>query len=243
MLVAASVRLATHLNAVRHGLIGVDVAARTVVADQVAHHVVDTDGLLGLDPFGANELASAVSAATMLINSDWMICLPRPGAPAGLSGPGLAAAIDTGVGVIPVSGGVVMLPVAVGKAIQWSVHAAGRAGPVPDSYEAERVLSETILLAGHQLAELTVAESLLPDRHGRDRRGAGSPVALAPGYPARKRIAADRSLRLLTACDSAMADDTGVVSSFELQTRSRLLRRLRDAAADALAAAVVWPEG
>ena len=235
--VLAAVRLVGFLNALRHGEVSAEVAARSVIGDDVAHHVVDTDGLLGLDPVRASDLDPALTAVGLFVDSDWLLCLPRPGAPAGLGGAALAAALANGVAVAPVRGGVVFVPHAVGAAIQWAVLAGTRVGPLPQAYEAERALAETIVAAGRQLAGLAIE----PPAGGRRTRQTLSPVLLAPGYPSRHLHAADRAWRLFHACSVAIDDESGQLSSYEVASRFAVLRTVRDCAADALTAACVWP--
>ncbi len=233
----AAVRLVAFLNAVRHGAVSAEVAARSVVGEDVAHHVVDADGLLGLDPLRANDLDSALATVGLFVDSDWLICLPRPGAPAGLGGAALTAAMAAGVAVAPEHGTVVFVPHAVGAAVQWVALGGTRVGPLPQTYDAERALTETIVAAGRQLAGL----DLEPPGGGRRSRRTITPVQLAPGYPSRNRHAADRAWQLFHACSTAIADESGQLSSFEVEARFGVLRKVRDAAADALTAACVWP--
>ena len=56
MLVSAAFALTVHLNACRHSAISAEVGARGVIGDYTAHHVIDAEGLLGLDPLRATEL-------------------------------------------------------------------------------------------------------------------------------------------------------------------------------------------
>lgn len=235
--VLAAVRLATFLNALRHGAVSTEVAARSVVGDDVAHHVVDADGLLGLDPLRANDLEAALTAVGLFTDDDWLLCLPRPGAPAGLGGPALSSALDPGVAVAPGRGGVVFVPHPVGAAVQWLVQPGTRVGPIPQTYDAERALSETVIAAGRQLAGL----QLEPAGGGRRSRQPTSPIQLAPGYPSRNRHSADRAWLLFHACSAALDDESGQLSSYEMESRFTVLRNVRDAAAGALAAACVWP--
>ena len=63
----------------------------------------------------------------------------------------------------------------------------------------------------------------------------------APGYPPRRRVAADRAARLLVACEYALDTDGAAISSYESISRRRELEAVRDAARDALVAAVRPP--
>lgn len=238
--VLATVRLVSHLNAVRHGTVSPEVAARGIVGPDVAHHVVDEHGLLGLDPLRANELQPAITAALLLVQDDWLLCLPRPGRTYGVRGPGLQAALDAGAAAVPGAGTLLLAPRLVGRAVQWTVHPADRGGPIPDAHEAERTLSETVLEAGRALSDLDLAPAGPPGRRPRAGRQP-DPVGLAPGYPARQATAVQRAWRLYDACERALDDEGGAISSFEMTSRREVLRRVHDASADALVAACTWP--
>ena len=131
------------------------------------------------------------------------------------------------------------MPLAVGPAVQWRLYRAERPAAPPSPYEAERALSETILSAGRTLAQLDVAGNpgptaeLLLDLPG--------DLGPAPGYPPRRRVAADRAARLLLAADSALQHDGASLSSYEVAIRRRELEAVREAARDALVSAVSGP--
>jgi len=118
--------------------------------------------------------------------------------------------------------------------VQWRVHAAARPFAPPTLYEAERELSEAVLRAATTLTRLDVAAGTRP------RLDDGP--ALAPGYPQRARLAADRAARLLAACDEALSTDGASITLYEAETRSRELRVVRTAAGQALCAAAGWPD-
>ena len=228
-----SLRLTAHLNAVLRFQIGVAEAAAAVLAEDVAHHVVDPDDLLGLDPAAAIPLATALPVIAAREPEMWMLALPAPGALAPLRGPAElnVAAVEVGEAVVAAGGGLALVPHAVGRGVQWRAFRAERPFAPPSSYDAERALSETVLSAGETLTRLDVGAGPRPL--------AGSAV-LAPGYSPRQRVAADRAARLLMACDSALGSDGSALSSHEAGVRARELRRLRAAAADALCAAASW---
>ncbi|TDT32884.1 hypothetical protein ACF3NT_02250 [Naumannella halotolerans] len=231
---AAAVRLAAHLNLLQRTPVSVEVAARSVVADDPAHHVVDTEGVLGLDRSAAAELDAGLAAATVLAPGPWVLALPRPGAPGLLRGPKelTAAAIEAGAAVVAAGGLCAFVPWSVGNAVQWEVFAAAPPAVPPGRYEVERALSETVLTAGRALTEIGGAAGERPD----------PPTALLPqGYPARTRLAADRAAGLLLAAEAGIEAADRAWSVHAVEVRSRELRALRDAAADALAAAVWLP--
>lgn len=228
-----SLRLTTQLNAVLRFQVGVAEAAVAVVAGDVAHHVVDPEDLLGLDPLAATPLGEALPRIAAREPEMWLLALPAPGALAPLRGPAALnlAAVEVGEAVVAAGGGLALVPHAVGRGVQWRTHRAERPFAAPSSYDAERALAETVLKAAETLTRLGVAGGNRPVDGG---------AVLAPGYSPRQRLAADRAARLLVACDAALADDGGAISVHEAEVRARELRRLRRAAADALCAAASW---
>lgn len=230
-----SVRLASHLNALNHAGMSAEVAARSITEPDVAHHVIDSDGRLGLDPLTAHPLEAALPALRMVERDSWVLALPAPGALGPLRGPRAfnEAALETGEAVVGVTAGVGLVPLRVGPAVQWRVLAAERPFTTLTPYDAERALNEIVLETAAALSSLGVAAGTRP----REDRS----VRLAPGYPSRQLVTADRAARLLQAADIALADDGGSVSLFEADRRAMLLRRLRAAASDALCAAVSFP--
>jgi len=225
--------MTANLNAVARFQVSVPEAAAAVAGRDTAHHVVDPDGLLGLDPLAATPLATALGAIAASEPEMWVLALPVPGALGPLRGPAElnGAALAVGEAVLAGSGGLALVPHVVGRGVQWRVHRAARPSAPLSSYEAERALSEAVLSAAETLARLDVAGGTWPADAGAE---------LAPGYSPRQRLAADRAARLLAACDHALGNDGSAVSSFEAEVRARELRRLRTAAGDALCAAASW---
>ncbi len=231
-----SLRLVVNLNAVLHGRLAAERAAAEVVGADVAHHLVDPEGLLGLDPFTATGLDDGFAALLGVEPDRWLLALPVPGALAPLRGPVAlnTAALVAGEAAVGESGGVALVPHRVGQAVQWRVHEAARPFAPPTLYEAERQLSEAVLRAATTLTRLDVAAGTRPSAdHG---------TALAPGYPPRARLAADRAARLLAACDEALTTDGAAITLHEAEARTRELRHVRSAAGQALCAAAGWPE-
>nr|WP_294693634.1 hypothetical protein [uncultured Friedmanniella sp.] len=228
-----SLRLTAHLNAVLRFQVSVAEATAAVVADDVAHHVVDPDHLLGLDPLAATPLAAALPAIAAWEPEMWVLALPVPGALAPLRGPTELnrAALEVGEAVVAVGGGLALVPHAVGRGVQWRAFPAEHPFAPASSYDAERALSEAVLRAAEALTRLDVAAGTRPHADG---------AGLAPGYSPRQRVAADRAARLLLACDSALSSDGAALSAHEAGIRASELRRLRAAAADALCAAASW---
>ena len=232
----ASVRLTRQLNATtRQGgdtATGADRAAAAVLGCDVAHHVLDPDGVAGLDPIRSTVLQDAWPHLTGRERRGWLLALPAPGRLGVLRGPAQLnrAALAAGSAVLGIASNVALVPVRVGPALQWRLHRAENPAPPPTAYEAERALSETILSAGRTLARLDVASGQEPD--------AEPDLGPAPGYTPRQRAAAERSARLLVACQTALDHDGASLSSYEAAARRRELEAVRDAARDALCAAV-----
>jgi len=231
-----SLRMTVNLNAVVRFQVSVADAAAAVVGADVAHHVVDPDGLLGLDPLRATPLEVALGTIAACEPEMWVLALPVPGSLGPLRGPAELnrAALEVGEAVLAGSGGLALVPHVVGRGVQWRVHAAVRPFPPPSSYDAERTLSEAVLSAAKTLARLDVAGGARPPEVAAE---------LAPGYSPRQRVAADRAVRLLHACDFALGSDGTAITSHEAEVRARELRRLRNAAGDALCAAATWMNG
>ncbi len=230
----AAVRLTANLNSLLHRQQRVEQAERGIRGDDVAHHVVDPSGVLGLDPIAATPLDDALEALIRAESEGWFLALPVPGVLAPLSGPPAlnSAALDSGEAVVASSGGIGLVPHTVGSAVQWEVFAARRPQPPATPYEAERMLSEAILTAASALTQLDVAAGPRPSGSVR--------ATLAPGYSARRQAAALRALSLVAACDAALTSDGASLSVFESDRRTAELRRVRAAASDALVAAVSW---
>ena len=235
MTLLAAVRLVTYLNAA-----GLDPTLRerapfAVQGPDLAHHVVDPQGLLGVDPWTAVPLAEVFDELLVRPVGPWLLALPGPGRLAPLQGPPelVRAALATGLAVVATGGGLALVPHQVGPALQWEVLPAERPGAVPTAYEAERELSETVLRAARELAELDVAGG---------RRPRDTALELAPGYPPRQRVAADRAARLWLACTAALDSDGSSISVYESDRRRAALRSVREAAAQALVASVSWLE-
>ncbi len=229
-----SLRLTANLNSMIRGAQTAEQAERVVVGTDVAHHVVDPDHLLGLDPLRASPLDEALGLLKTAEREAWFLGLPTPGALAPLRGPAPfnQAALAQGEAVVASTAGIGLVPFQVGSAVQWRVYAANRPFAPETPYEAERLLNETLLVAAAALARLDVGAGTRPD--------APPDIALARGYGRRQLTTAERAARLIAACDAALADDGASISSFEAETRGQELRRLRAAAKVALVSAVSW---
>ena len=229
----ASVRLTANLNSLISGQQTLEQAERAVLGPDVAHHVVDPDGVLGLDPLQASTLDAALERLGGRTQA-WFLSLPVPGSLAPLRGPAAfnAAALEHGEAVVASSAGLGLVPMRLGPAVQWRIFAAELPLAPASPYDAERALNEVILSAAAALSRLDVAAGRRPD--------APAGPLLAPGYSSRQRATAERAARLLALCDAALGHDGASISAFEADRRAGELRRVRARAGEALGAAVSW---
>ena len=229
-----SVRMTANLNSMIRGQQPIEQAERAIVGRDIAHHVVDPDGVLGLDPLQASTLDAALEALLAAEAQGWFLALPVPGSLAPLRGPTAfnLTALEQGEAVVASTAGLGLVPIRVGQAVQWRVFAAERPLAPSSPWEAEQALNEVVIEAAATLSRLDVAAGARP--------AAPSPVILAPGYGTRQRATVERAARLLAACDAALLDDGASISSFEADRRSRELRGVRAKAGEALGSAVSW---
>ncbi len=230
----ASVRMTANLNSLIRGQQTPAQAERAIVGPDVVHHVVDPDGVLGLDPLQASTLDAGLERLRDVEREGWFLALPVPGTLAPLRGPAQfnSAALEQGEAVVASSAGVGLVPLRLGPAVQWRVFHAERPLAPASPYDAERALNEVILTAAETLGQLDVAAGPRPAE-------AEGPL-LAPGYSSRQRATAERAARLLAMCDAALDHDGASISAFEAERRAGELRRVRTLAGEALGAAVSW---
>jgi hypothetical protein len=230
----ASVRMTANLNSMIRGQQRLEQAERAIVGPDVAHHVVDPDGELGLDPLQASTLDDALERLQQVERDGWFLALPVPGSLAPLRGPAAfnAAALEHGEAVVASSAGVGLVPIRVGSAVQWRVFSAERPFAPASPYDAERALNEVIITAAAALSRLDVA--------GGPRPAESAGPLLAPGYSSRQQATAERAARLLAMCDAALDHDGASISAFEAERRAGELRRVRARAGEALGSAVSW---
>jgi hypothetical protein len=229
-----AVRMSANLNSLIRGQQSIEQADRAIVGRDVAHHVVDPDGVLGLDPLQASTLDAALEALLAAELEGWFLALPVPGSLAPLRGPAPfnLAALDQGEAVVACTAGVGLVPIRVGRAIQWRIFAAEEPLAPSSPHEAERALNEVVIEAAATLSRLDVAAGARPTL--------ASGVMLAPGYSTRQQATAERAARLLAACEAALLDDGASITSFEAERRAAELRRVRAKAGEALGSAVSW---
>ena len=228
--------MTAYLNAALYHRLPAERAAAEVIGTDVAHHVIDPEGIVNLNPLRATELDDAFAALLAREPERWLLALPLPGALAPLRGPAAfnVAALEAGQAVVAAGGGTGLVPQLVGQAVQWRVFPAARPFAPLTLYEAERELGEVVLRAADTLARLDVAAG--------ERPGTSPVAALAPGYPPRAHATAARACFLLAACEAALSNDGASISLYEADTRFRELRAVRSAASQALCAAAGWPE-
>jgi hypothetical protein len=229
-----SVRMTANLNSMIRGQQSIEQAERAIVGGDVAHHVVDPDDVLGLDPLQASTLDAALDALLAAEFDGWFLALPVPGSLAPLRGPAAfnLAAVEQGEAVVASAAGLGLVPMQVGHAVQWRIFVAERPLPPSGPHEAERALNEVVIDAAATLARLDIAAGTRPE--------STAAVGLAPGYSMRQRATVERAARLLAACDAALLDDGASISSFEADRRASELRRVRAKAGEALGSAVSW---
>ncbi|MCW2811363.1 MAG: hypothetical protein JWP61_1821 [Friedmanniella sp.] len=225
--------MTVNLNAMLNTRLPAERAVAAVLRNDVAHHVVDPDERLSLDPHRGTALDDALSTIAGRERERWVLTLPQPGMLGALRGPVELnrAALEAGEAVVAASAGLALVPYRVGQAVQWRVFDAERPFTPPPPYDAERELSEAVLRAAATLSRLEV---------GAGRRPKAPTLDLPAAYSPRQQASADRALRLLMACDAALENDGGSISSFEADARSRELRTVRAAASQALCAAATW---
>src|SRR4029450_572431 len=116
-----SVRMTANLNSMISGQQSIEQAERAILGDDVAHHVLDPDGALGLDPLEASTLDDALEALMTAEQEGWFLALPVPGSLAPLRGPTAfnLAALEQGEAVVASTAGLGMVPVRIGQAVQW----------------------------------------------------------------------------------------------------------------------------
>ena len=229
-----SLRMTANLNSMIRGRQSIEQAERAIVGGDVAHHVIDPESVLGLDPLEASSLDDALESLLTAEQDGWFLALPLPGALAPLRGPAAfnLAAVEQGEAVVASTAGIGLVPIRVGQAVQWRIFSAERPLVPSSPSEAERALNEVVIDAAATLSRLDVASGTLPQPP--------ATAVLPPGYTSRQRATVQRATRLLAACDAALLNDGASISSFEANRRAQELRRVRAKAGDALGSTVSW---
>lgn len=235
-----AIRLVGQLNLLAHTPVSAELAAHTLAEHGPVQHVIDPDGLLGLDPLHASDLLPALRALQLLSPGGWLLALPRPGRLGPLRGPATfhTLALAASVALVRRDGGLGLVPHPVGAGLQWQLCPAQTPVPPPDPGEAQRELSATVLAVGRELADL----DLVSTGATRSRRVDHGVDLLPAGYPGRHLAVADRALRLLVAAELALESPGATLSLHSDLRRGQALEQLRAVAADAVVAACAWPE-
>lgn len=230
---AAAVRLVSYLNHTTADPTGHPQAARGIIGADVAHHIVDREGILSQHTLAAQQLLDLLPGLVGRPGQYWVLAIPAPGRLSPLTGPPafVRAALTAGVAAVR-TGEVGLVPHSVGAAIQWEALPANPPSQLPTAYEAERELSETVLRTARELAELEVAAGTEPT---------GGAIELAPTAAPRQRAAALRAGRLWFAATGALETDGSSLSAYVADRRRFALREIQTAAAQALCVAVSQP--
>ncbi|OYN89900.1 hypothetical protein [Parenemella sanctibonifatiensis] len=232
--VAAAIRLCRGLLALTAHRGSIEGVAHLIVGPEVAHHVHDPDGLVGS---GEGEELRVVLPALLAHQihgshrSPWQLALPQPGQLGGLRGPASLTQQALAAGAAVLGNDLALLPHPVGPALQWVVLPAQLPSPPEGPREAEQALQRLLLESGDALGE----------RHG---TAADRPQpSEAPHFPvtsAPAQRALDRAWRWWWLAEAGLAADPAYSSHGSAQ-RDQVLRRLRDAARAAVAAAASTP--
>ncbi|MGK2309212.1 hypothetical protein [Cutibacterium sp. V947] len=211
-----------------------------------AHHVHDPEEVLGLsehDPLVSVPIRMALSRISHVPHDSpvfWGLLLPAPGHLTGLRGPAPFnhAAIDAGAVIIchqgcsSIPAGTSWIPQPVGPAMQWTIVRGASPLSPPTPAEATALLRSAMTATASQLNDLGMAAGERPD-------------TIAPhltGHrPADQRLF-DSAWTVLTACDAGMASTPQMITAHGAHTREAALRRLRNAASQAITAATSWPQ-
>jgi hypothetical protein len=234
-----SARLAWWGTAWLRGHTVTDLVVDAVLADDATHVVA---GLPGVD--GSVGLTRALAELRAARATGVGLALPAPGDPVGLGGPPAFNAAALVAGEAVVSGGLGLVPLRVGAAVEWTAYGAGPR-PLDDVGEADRGLRRALTEAATVLADLDVARwrpeaaDTLMNLHRPPR------LRPAPGTPQRCVDLAARALQARAIVDLALEDDGSAVSAIEADLRRAALQPLAAAARRGLVAACspeVWEE-
>ncbi|MEU6062096.1 hypothetical protein [Streptomyces sp. NPDC047097] len=254
-------RLAAWGNALLAGLVSPDDAVLAVVGDDAVHRV---EGLPGeSSPVG---LTLALGRLRALGVSGWLVALPAPGHPLGLSGPpefnaraleAEEAVVGTGApfGLVPevceAGPGGAAHAEDVHVEVVWHCLPVREAPPadVPSLGEAERELAEALREATVVLTKLDVAASGPVAEAAIDAyraRAAAGRELLAPGYPPRAVRVLELAQRvglMVSLAYEPLRGAGGAVSASEMAARAEALRPVERVARRAQVAAFnAWVE-
>ena len=146
--------------------------------------------------------------------------------------------VQAGQAVVVDGVGLALIPELVGSGVQWSPVPARAPASVASRAEAEREMSEQLLIAARALAELGVARwnPGLPASLAAVDRTSGL-MQLPPTMEPRRSGLIARAMRMHTALSVALAEDGGARTVSEATRRRELLQPLERAVRRAVVAA------
>lgn len=233
-MIADAIRLAATLNDVSLGRVGAATAEAAVRLDGTPHHVLDREGVLGLDPLSGTPLRLALAGVERCGLTSWRLSLPRPGRFAGLRGPAEVnrEAVEVGAAIVDTTGRC-WLPYPVGEAMQWTLVRANSPLSAPQVAEAAELLNHAIITAERALTDLGMSAGTRPDPTFED--------LLGEFYPRANHTLLARALSLHEASEAGLEATGDVLTAFGADVRERELRTLDLACLDAIEAAVSNP--
>ncbi|AXE38434.1 hypothetical protein [Acidipropionibacterium virtanenii] len=210
------------------------------------HHVHDADEALGLgepDPIASVPIRRPLARVAHSASPEtlWGLYPVAPGRLAGLRGPAAVnqEAMVAGAAVvchsstpdgIPV--GTAWIPTPVGPAVQWQIRRGAPPLPPPTAPEAGQQLRAVMARVAADLGRLDTVAGRRPE-------------ALAPtlgrGHRHSDQVLLDLAWTMFAAADAGLESASQMLTAHGSQVRETSLRRLRDAALGALAAASSWP--
>jgi len=212
---------------------GDELADRLDTGHEAAVHVlVDLPEATGSEP-----LLLALGRLRALGATGARLALPVPGDPLGLAGPAAfnLIALEAEEAVLLAGCELGLVPVPVGRAVEWRCHLAATPAPV-DRGEAVTGLRHTLLEMTALLTDLDVAswqpdipDALMNLRHR-------TPLALPPSYDERRRERIEQAVLCLEIVALAREAGSGALTADQLEQRRRALDELDRAARRGLVA-------
>ncbi len=229
----AAVSFALWATAVLDGRTSLDEAAAVISGGRL-HRLTGVPG-----ETGATTLTVALGRLRSAGPGAFGVALPAPGDPLGVGGPRAftEAAVAAGQVVVAPDLHLALIPASThddqGSVVHWEVWSDLPDAPAPESVaSAGRALREALLEAAEALAELDA-----PSTPGSEPAMQRLHLATPPGFDPRAHDLLDRSERLLTAIQAALADPTVTTSAALDSRRRRALIPVERAARRALVAA------
>jgi len=214
---------------------GDDLSDRLDTGHEPAVHVlIDLPGTES-----SESLLLALGTLRALGTTGARLALPVPGDPLGVAGPSSfnLAALEAEEAVVLEGGGLGLVPVQVGRAVEWQCHPALPPAPV-DPGEASLGLRRTLLEVTTLLTELDVAswQPEIPDALMNLRHR--TPLRLPPSYDERRRERLEQALLCLEIVALARSAESGALTAEQIEYRRRALDELDRAARRGLVALI-----